>query len=101
VRMRRERDILLQQRDELRLRISRLVEEQNKLLDELATQSSRPTVSPTDVIQKVRESRDSDVIDIPGAEVMTNEAPEETARNSVRPPRIQPVPVPPPVVHTL
>lgn len=98
-RLRRERDQLIEQRDELRDRIAGMAEAQQRLAKEIDLHSAKTDPLPTDVIQKKRESRESNVIDITEAEVLQPGEPDNAG--GVRPPRLRPVVVPPPNVRVL
>ncbi len=96
-RLRRERDLFAQQRDELRDRISRMVDEQRQMLDEFAAQSTRQVSLPSDVLQTTREPREDNVIDISEAEIVES----VDSERGINLPRIRPVPIRPPNVRVL
>ena len=100
-RLRRERDVLVRQRDDLRTRITRMVEEQNKLLEELGTQPARSRHHPSDVSPEPPPGREANVIDIHEADVVKDPGSEDPSTSGVRPPRVRPVPIPPPNVRIL
>lgn len=108
LRIRRERDVAAQQRDDLRARFERLVEDQRDLLDSLnhevrsgvkpkpAADAEPPPAKPG----KTRESRKrSNVIDITEAEIVRGA--EDDAENGLKIPRIRPMVIPPPNVRIL
>ena len=99
-RLRRERDVLIQQRDDLRSKISRTVEDQNRLLEELGTQPGRG-VNPRDVSPEAPPAREANVIDISEADVVKEVAADDLNSSGIRPPRVRPVPIPPPNVRIL
>ena len=100
IRLRRERDQVSEQRDELRDRISAMADAQQRLVKEIALQATKTAPQPTDVVQKARDPRESNVIDISEAEVLQPGEPESDT-GGVRPPRLRPVMVPPPNVRVL
>ena len=100
VRLRRERDQVSEQRDELRDRISAMADAQQRLVKEIALQATKTAPQPTDVVQKSRDPRESNVIDISEAEVLQPGEPESDT-GGVRPPRLRPVMIPPPNVRVL
>lgn len=100
-RLRRERDVLVRQRDDSRTRITRMVEEQNKLLEELAAQAGRVPLNPSDVSPELAPAREANVIDISEADVVKDVASDDLISSGVRPPRVRPVPIPPPNVRIL
>jgi chromosome segregation ATPase len=92
----RERDLLQQQRDQLRSRLSRIVSEQSDLLDQM---SDNPTLSAKPVeARPLDTTKDDDVnvIEITGAE-MVNTAESEA---NVQLPQVRPVQTRPPEVRT-
>ena len=104
-RLRRERDVVVQQRDVLRERLEKLVAEQRELLDELTAQSrasqrSHADVMPASTIPKQREPREpneTNVIDITQADLM----PRAETGSGLRIPRVRPVAIPPPNLRML
>jgi chromosome segregation ATPase len=99
-RLRRDRDALLRQREELREKIGTVVEQQQKLVEDLTAQSGKLAPSPIDVVGRTRESREREpnVIDITEAEILH---PGDPDTSGVRPPRVRPVMVPPPNLRVL
>jgi chromosome segregation ATPase len=114
-RARRERDSVTQQRDALRDRIEQLIEEQRKMLEEVAQQATRsasrqseessaaPTPAKTSRETKSRREKQTNVIDISTAEVVPAEvtSAEPEPENRLNIPRIRPVAIPPPQVRIL
>ena len=96
-RMRRERDLLIRQRDELHTRISKAVEEQRQLLEDMSAQTARHSPLPTDVTPPSRAERQPNVIEITAAQIVQHNDPE----HGINLPRVRPVPVPPPNVRIL
>ena len=96
-RMRRERDVLIRQRDELHSRITKMVEEQRELLEELNSQSVRHTPTPNDIIQPSRAAKQTNVIEITAAQIV----PDVESDRGINLPRIRPVLIPPPNVRIL
>jgi chromosome segregation ATPase len=86
-----ERDNLAQQRDELLRRLSRISEEQKRLLDNLA---STPQVMPPPSI--VEERPPANIIEVNIPEVLPPES-----GNGIAIPRVRAMSIPPPKVHTL
>ena len=86
-----ERDNLAQQRDELLRRLSRIGEEQKRLLDDLAT---APQVMPPPTI--VEDRPPANVIEVNIPEVLPPEP-----GNGIAIPRVRAMAIPPPKVHTL
>lgn len=121
-RLRRERDSIVQQRDALRERLEKLVEDQRQLLEEINTQAAftamkhdvaTGTVTPesaageSDIeveavpppMPKAREKKkESNVIDITAAEIVT---PVQDEEGRLKIPRVRPVVIPPPQLRVL
>jgi len=100
-RLRRDRDALLRQREELRDRIGTMVEQQQKLVEDLAAQSTKATPLPTDIgsrSREEREPREPNVIGISEAEILH---PGEPDSSGIRPPLVRPMMVPPPNLRVL
>jgi chromosome segregation ATPase len=109
-RARRERDSVVQQRDSLRDRIEQLIEEQRKMLEDVAQQASRSTsrrgeglsITPPPAKpargSKARREKETNVIDITTAEIVPAESEPEHRLNIQR---IRPVAIPPPQVRIL
>lgn len=101
-RMRRDRDVLVRQRDELHGRISKMVEEQREMLEELNAQTARRSPQPTDVVQKPhterkRAAKESNVIEITAADIVPHHEPDR----GINLPRVRPVLIRPPNVRIL
>ena len=101
-RMRRDRDVLVRQRDELHGRISKMVEEQREMLEELNAQTARRSPQPTDVVQKPhterkRTAKESNVIEITAADIVPHHEPDR----GINLPRVRPVLIRPPNVRIL
>lgn len=92
-RLRRERDTLLRQRDELRERVSRMVADQRDLVEE----PSHHTLKPMDATATAREPEENNIIDITADAVLTE---TETEAN-IDLPRVRPVAIPPPQIRVL
>ena len=95
--MRHDRDVLIRQRDELHVRISKMVDEQRELLEELNAQTTRQAPLPTDVVQKPRAAKESNVIEITASQIVQHSEPD----HGINLPRVRPVPIPPPNVRIL
>jgi hypothetical protein len=115
-RLRRERDSVAQQRDALRDRFEKLVEEQRQLLEEITSQVAFTAMKHTETgaaapeparaeagappIPKGREAKkkEANVIDISEAEIMK---PPQDEEGRIKIPRVRPVVIPPPQVRVL
>jgi chromosome segregation ATPase len=118
-RLRRERDSIAQQRDALRERIGKLVNEQTQMLEEVTTQAAFTAMKHTDTgtvtppesraaepepepvaPAKPREpkKKETNVIDISAAEIV---APTQDEEGRIKIPRVRPVVIPPPQVRIL
>ncbi len=115
--LRTERDSVVQQRDDLRRRISQLIQQQRQVLEEQVVEPAAPAVPAARVETPVeahvetvsaeqmetvryvrpRAPRVQNVIDIEGAEVVQEE--DNSRRFSL--PRIRPIPLTPPQIQTL
>ena len=115
-RVRRERDSIIQQRDSLRDRMESLIADQRSLLEEISAQASQtalrhgtvpPASRPVEAAVQMpaaasakprKQRKESNVIDITEAEIITPHADEE---GRLKIPRIQPVRILPPQVRIL
>jgi hypothetical protein len=114
-RLHRERDRIAQQRDVLRERIEKLVEDQKQLLEEISSQSAFTAMKHQDAgaaaesgkaegepssPSKGREGKkkEANVIDISEAEIVT---PPQDEEGRIKIPRVRPVVIPPPQVRVL
>ncbi len=97
-RMRRERDQLIEQRDELRDRIAGMADAQQRLEQDIDPRTTKAKPLPTDVVQKPVPERESNVIDIREAELLQ---PGDPDSSGVRPPQLRPMVIPPPNLRVL
>jgi chromosome segregation ATPase len=116
-RIRRERDSIVQQRDALRERIEKQVDEQRQMLEEVTTQAAFTSMKHSDAAARAeaeeaseraepepaakprREThKETNVIDITEAEIV---APLQGEEGRLKMPRVRPVVIPPPQVRSL
>lgn len=99
-RMKRERDQLIEQRDEYRDRIASMADAQQRLVKEIGLQATKTAKSlPTDVVQKPEAEPATNVIDISEAEVLQPGEPDP-ASGGIRP-QVRPRVTPPPNLRVL